>query len=167
MQIIKKRKFNRKYVLAFAILVIFFAGGILCFLKNPSAFDLEKLKTKEIESPVDYGTDWNIYKNENYKYEIQYPKDWKFFEGGQEQDPDVLNVTRFFTKTLVNSIIKIRVYQNPNENYQKILQGEENVLNPLAVEKRNGKYCFLISYFGQKEGKKIFEEMISTFKFTN
>ena len=167
MQIIKKRKFNRKYVLVLGILIIFFAGGILCFLKNPSTFDREKLKTKEIESPANYRADWNVYKNENYKYEIQYPKDWNFFEGGQEQDPDVLNVTRFFTKTLINSIIKIRAYQDPNENYQKILRGEENVLNPLAVEKRNGKYYFLISYFGQKEGVKIFEEMVSTFKFTN
>lgn len=160
-------KTNWNFIIVMIMLAVIVGGEIFYLMKNPFIGNVEFPINKKVENAGNTITNWNIYRNEDYKYEIQYPKDWKFFEGGQEEDPAVLNITRFFTKTLINSVVKIRVYKNPNENYQKILQGEENVPNPRAVEKRNKDYYFLISYFGKEEGIQIFESMVSTFKFIN
>jgi len=165
MPFITKNKTNWKFILIVIILAIIVGGGIIYWIENFFISTLEFPISKKTEITNNKIADWSTYRNEKYKYEIQYPKNWNFFEGGQETDPAVLNITRFFTKTLINSVIKIRVYKNPSDNYQKILQGEENVPNPRAMEKRNKDYYFLISYFGKEEGIQIFESMVSTFKF--
>lgn len=165
MPFITKNKTNWKFILIIIVLAIIVGGGTLWLIKNSFIFTLEFPISKKTEITNNKIADWNTYRNEKYKYEIQYPKDWNFFEGGQETDPAVLDITRFFTKTLINSVVKIRVYQNPGENYQKILRGEENAPNPRAVERINNNYHFLISYFGEKEGIEIFEKMVSAFKF--
>jgi hypothetical protein len=165
MSFITKSKTKWRFILIALFLVIVVGIGILYWIKNFSTPTLEFSVGKKPEITENKIADWNTYRNERYKYEIQYPKDWKFFEGGYETDPAVLDITRFFTKTLINTVIKIRVYKNPNENYQKILEGKENAPNPRAVEKRNKDYYFLISYFGREEGIEIFEKMVSTFKF--
>jgi len=155
-------KNNWKPILIIVFLVIIVAGGILWWF----AVKQKTIISHAPEIKIQEKTDWLTYKNKEYGYEIKYPPDWKFFEGGQETDSAALSITRFFTKTLINSVIKIRAYQNPSEDYQKILRGEENAPNPRAVERKNDKYYFLISYFGEKEGIEIFEKMVSTFKFT-
>lgn len=171
MQFLKKFRTNRKLILIILLIVIIVAIGIWCTLKDPNVLIMklsESLKVDKNETKTEGGNKiegWYTYKNEEYKYEIQYPPDWKFYLGGYETDPGVLNITRFFTKTMINSVIKIRVYQSPNDNYQQIIQGKEKVKNPRAIEKRNDKYYFLISYFGEEGGIDIFDKMVSTFKF--
>jgi len=47
-------------------------GGILIWQFSPSLFSPSQIPS----SPIDETTDWKIYRNEEYEYEIEYSNDW-------------------------------------------------------------------------------------------
>lgn len=85
MAFLKEGKTNWKFIiiiLAFAILV---GGGVLFWIKIQEVSLIKFPGLKNPEKPLqDKTADWETYRNEEYGYEIKYPKDWMLDEGQKE-----------------------------------------------------------------------------------
>ena len=75
----KENKTNRKYILVAIILISIIGVGIFGYqyFWSPISFELTPLSIEKVE---DQTANWEIYRNEEYGFEIKYPQDWRVEE---------------------------------------------------------------------------------------
>lgn len=81
------QSFSKIWILV--IIVIIFAGGILVWRYKWKGVEIvpvksettkAKVEQKDVESVPEKATDWKAYRNEEYNYELKYPKDWYVYD---------------------------------------------------------------------------------------
>jgi len=153
------------------VLVALMAGGIIFW----QYFGLEK---KEIKAPeekiIDETADWQTYRNEEYGFEIKYPKDWKVANNVLSFEPDlVFCPTVLATDPDPDVVCKMKeggantpkpVYEN-GMIYLFAYDTNPELNNPnyhyLGFGGRVPKYYYLFSEGNEAEVNQI----ISTFRF--
>jgi len=184
--IIKDPNTNWKYLLIVFILGVLVGGGILAWQFG----SLPSLITPTPTPPIDETADWKTYRNEEYGFEMKYPKDWTF----KVTDPAYwCQITpRNYNCLAAFQIggVHLVIYDNPN-GYPAMEWLEEN--NPyneyeyfisiaktikiggqpgVKIEQTNGRlvtisyvargeYCFRLN----DSGGEIFNQILSTFQF--
>lgn len=99
MPLLIQGKTNWKYILIVLILGVIIAGGILDYLKYFKKEIISITHLPEIKKPekfIEEGTaNWKTYRNEEYEFEIKYPRDYKisdFLRGIRIDGPHDLTI---------------------------------------------------------------------------
>lgn len=88
MQFISKEKTGWKRILIIIILAVT-AGGVVFWFSDRTDFSGINFEIKIPERVKKETADWNIYRNEEYGFEIKYPKDWN-------QGPNILRALPYY-----------------------------------------------------------------------
>ena len=140
--------------------------------------DYQKLRKLE---PAKETANWNVYENEEYKFEIKYPDDIS--------DPDISDVgfkAKYLQQTIdfdIDDRSKISIFiwdreipkssDKENKGYEKVVVNKKIILqnksNPLKNYIYHKAHIFQIEYFGDREEKntKLYNNMLSTLKLVD
>jgi len=181
--------FQKLLLIGFLVLfVIVIIEGIFYIRRKPTPViektGLVKEKLKEIEI-----TDWKIYRNEEYGFEIKYPKDWYVeteispplgtklsvsFENyppgeGIEKEDYQLIVFTIEERSIAQWLEKGREAEAKIEEFtvgsEKGYKATIPQVGISAVVAKNKYLYSLMITFPTIEGKKIFDQMLSTLRF--
>jgi len=126
---------------------------------------------------------WQMYRNEEYSYEIKYPKDWilenkeiknsisgSYFSINQLENPKNLNLDEWFNEnTIVNGRITLLGSSEDvfiNGIKAKILKSDLNSPNPLwhiHIADKNNRIFSLYAYSSTNADIDVLNQMLSTF----
>lgn len=137
------------------ITALIVGGGIWWWQK--SSFEKEKetlqRQIEELENQVSETSDWKIYENEEYGYQLKYPRDWNIWE-----EPLTIGFSKTFTKNstefkcsfYITGIIQER-YKQYIANYINTFdkwQQKESIINGYPVVKMtHPEYPTEVYYF--------------------
>ncbi len=159
------------------ILIGIIIGIGLCLIAYLIYTDVIYKETKEI---TDETANWNVYKNENYDFEIKYPENWKVAkniftplsydplvfcpDSLLEPDPDIICKIKEggpgFKPSYEDGMIYLFTYD------AKEIKLANNGYYYLGTDKARGISYYLVS--SDSENKPVIDLMVSTFKiYTN
>jgi len=156
---ITKEKTNWKYLLIIFILGIIIGAGTLWLTSKQKVSPAELPEIKKQEKVEDETTNWKTYRNEEYKYTIKYPQNWKIEEAKIEGPENIKSVICFgpqdkiyyFGSGRINPAC-IEVSIGTLEQYRKVypeevaIERKEVVISgyPVLVERRGYDELFYI-----------------------
>jgi len=171
MPFITQGKTNWKLLLIIIILAIIVGGGALWYVKRPEQpYQPPEIKKSETAS-------WKTYKNEEYGYEIKYPKDWELT--GSEGKTNISYPYKVMGIEVRDITLAdfIKEYEKPDMG-EKIIKQEDYVLDNIEGVKLTAttglgidrNYIFIIknnkSYIIDfYDFEPLHLNIISTFKF--
>lgn len=155
MPILTQGKTNRKFILIVLVFAILVSGGILGYLRGFEREILSLSKFPEIKKPEkvvkEETAEWKTYKNEEYGFEIKYPKEWQVIEAPKEviakMDPYYKNLLSeamfchykdcsFYRDCTPENFwcgVSVSVYPAPEELLKEYYKDKEK-LHPLKLE---------------------------------
>ena len=167
--------FLSKIVLA-VVFVICIAITVSTVLYLAANRDYQKMRTLESTKET---TDWNVYKSEEYGFEIKYPNNVSSPDISNAEDNDKEKIQqRVDFQISDKSKISILVWnksvaKNSDEKYGKIIVNKKVVLqnkkNPLKNYIYHKTYILQIEYFGdqKEENAELYNNMLSTLKLAD
>lgn len=177
----------KKSTIFFLVLIAFLFVSLLFSLY----LNFNKSPTASIPTPtpdiiptetIDSTADWKTYNNTEYGYSFRLPNDWG----------DVLNMSAVEAYTRNGNDVHFSIHigkpQTQEEGYEKyifsdgkigtrkfIVTGNNQYTDIVTIKNTNGEYFLLFKYctlnkycpLDKKEAKILFDQILSTFKFTN
>jgi len=110
------------FIISCVILLALIGGWVFWYLTRPSlqqdnqpTAETEDQKSKIINLKSEIDTsDWQTYRNEEYRFEVKYPKGWELDEEYKQYNShNVIAIKKMFTNqngSTDGSIIKINIY---------------------------------------------------------
>jgi uncharacterized protein YpmB len=192
------KRLNKKISTSIAIEVIFIlvitVAGFTCWQygeirkeenQMPEVQIPEKRETAGSSSEFSATEGWNIYRNEEYGFEVKYPKDWEienkeiknpisgsYLSINQLENMQNLNLDEWFNEnTIVDgrpTLLRSSESTVINGVKAKILNSDLNPPNPLwhvHIADKNNRIFSLYAYSSTTIDINIFNQMLSTFRF--
>jgi len=169
----------KKYVILLIIAIFIVAGAI--FIAQKNAGKENKLLPLEIKNDDNQISGWQTYHNDQFGFEIKYPKEW---------ENNIITPKKIYFQQKTNKDIRFNIFMNQDVEFYGFYSykpSEEIVINGISsrinfyknnkdgqifiyisIKKENISYTFFtFSYSDEKAIENLFLNIFSTFKFTN
>lgn len=146
MPFITQGKTNLRYILIIIILAIIVGGGVLVYQNwlIPEEKDkVPELKPLQEALPKDETANWKTYRNEKYKYEIKYPRDWRIaysimewaIKGEKKEIEDWVMITSLSEKEEKEYLEALKSYDGMGWAFHYIenADGRAIIVSPVAI----------------------------------
>jgi hypothetical protein len=187
---LKDPRTNWEYILIVVILGIIVGAGILVYsdivIKNIISLS-QFIEIKNLEKTVEEKTaDWNIYRNEEYGFEVRYPNNWDV-KGFPQANVPTFSSAQFpgvkieIIKPELDGLPSAELLEQAIPRIGIIRQGEKNMeINGLKARQWNTDSPGIVSFIKKEEGsifqielyysdspgvRNIYNQMLFTFRF--
>ena len=184
-------------LMAALILILLASTGYLAFQNNQLRKEISQLQSSPSPTPTpDPTANWKTYSNDAYKYSFKYPSSWKinttspqttYLEAGSVDEPQTFarvsisetgennkSVEELARSWRSGAVEKIqvggeeaaKVLQNPNPEGEPLVQGGYTI-SVFVKNKSNINLLIQLETANLNTYQAIFDQILSTFKFTN